>query len=308
MEKVLITGVAGFIGSKVAERFLAEGYSVIGVDDLSNGCLDNVPSGLDFIRGDLSDSSTIALLPCECSKVLHLAGQSSGEISFDDPVADLEKNTVSTLNLIRYSIQNRIERFVYASSMSVYGKVEDQPIAETNVCKPLSCYGIGKYAAESYLRIYDSKLPFVLLRMFNVYGPGQDMSNLRQGMVSIYLAQALHNGKIEVKGSIDRYRDFIYIDDVVETWFRAATNSSALGQTFNVGTGVRTTVGNLLEFVCELVPDSSYFIQGTTPGDQSGIYADVSGLMNCLGISSFVPLQVGLQRLFNWARNSKICL
>lgn len=302
MEKILVTGVAGFIGSYVASRFLQEGYSVVGVDDLSSGRRENIPSGLEFVQGDLALASTIARIPRDCRKVLHLAGQSSGEISFDDPVVDLEKNTVSTLNLIRYGIENCIERIVYASSMSVYGAVETAPINESHLCRPLSCYGIGKYASEEYLRVYQHVLPSVVLRMFNVYGPGQDLSNLRQGMVSIYLAQALANRQIEVKGSTDRFRDFIFIDDVVETWFRAATYPSALRQTLNVGTGIRTTVGVLLERVCAHVPGSIYYVQGATPGDQSGIYADVSRLNECLGIKSFTSIDDGLLKFVDWAR------
>jgi len=308
MEKILVTGVAGFIGSNVASRFLQEGYSVVGVDDLSGGHLDNIPEGIEFIKGDLALASTIAMLPSDCRKILHLAGQSSGEISFDDPVADLEKNTVSTLNLIRYGIENKIERLVYASSMSTYGAVPDEAISESHECRPLSCYGVSKHTSEGYLRVYQGMLPSVSLRMFNVYGPGQDLSNLRQGMVSIYLAQALANGQIEVKGSTDRFRDLIFIDDVVEAWFRASTYPSALGQTLNLGTGVKTTVGILLERVCELVPDSSYFVQGATPGDQSGIFADVTALKSCLGMNSFVPADIGLRKFFDWARKSKFYL
>ncbi|MDD5298977.1 MAG: NAD-dependent epimerase/dehydratase family protein [Gallionella sp.] len=304
MAKVLITGVAGFIGSHVAERFLKEGYQVVGVDDLSSGKITNIPGGVEFIQGDLALLATIARIPRDCRKILHLAGQSSGEISFDDPVADLEKNTVSTLNLIRYGIENRVERIVYASSMSVYGAVEDAPISESHYCQPLSCYGVGKYATEGYLRVYLNKLPFVVLRMFNVYGPGQDLSNLRQGMVSIYLAQALASGQIEVKGNVERFRDFVYIDDVVETWFRAATYSSALGKTLNVGTGVKTTVGELLEHICTLIPGSSYYVQGATPGDQSGIYADVTQLKKHLDLDGFTQMEVGLRVFLDWARKT----
>jgi UDP-glucose 4-epimerase len=301
MDKILVTGVAGFIGSNVASRFIQEGYSVVGVDDLSNGRLDNVPAGLEFIKGDLAQPSTIALIPTDCRKVLHLAGQSSGEISFDDPVSDLEKNTVTMLNLIRYGIENRVERLVYASSMSVYGQVDNQPIAESHACSPLSCYGVGKYAAEGYLRVYQNKLHSVSMRMFNVYGPGQDMHNLRQGMVSIYLAQALTKGSIKVKGSTDRFRDFIFIDDVVDAWFRAASYPSAIGQTLNIGTGIRTTVGTLLQQICDLVPGSNYFVQGITPGDQNGIFADPTNLKSCLDMNSFTPLKSGLKKFVDWA-------
>ncbi|MBU0543742.1 MAG: NAD-dependent epimerase/dehydratase family protein [Proteobacteria bacterium] len=309
MKKVLITGVAGFVGSHVARRFLEEKYQVIGIDDLSGGKSENVPSRVDFINGDLTQSETIALIPEGCETILHLAGQSSGEMSFDNPITDLQKNTVSTLNLIRYGIQNNSKRIVYASSMSVYGSVPDKPIDEHHDPKPLSCYGVGKLAAEGYLRIYQDQLPFVALRMFNVYGPGQDLSNLRQGMVSIYMAQALSEGHIEVKGSIERFRDFIYIDDVVEAWWRSATYPGISNRIINIGTGKRTTVHALLDKICAEIPGCDFFIQGATPGDQSGIYAYVGELNKMLGLSKFTELDTGLHLFVTWAReqiNGKI--
>ena len=302
--RVIITGVGGFIGAHVARRFLAEGFAVVGVDDLSSGSRANIPPGVDFIEADLAARTTLALLPRDCQAILHLAGQSSGEISFDDPVADLEKNTVSTLNLVRHGIDIRVPRLVYASSMSVYGSVPDAPVAETQPCAPLSCYGVGKFAAENYLRVYARQLPYVAMRMFNVYGPGQDLSNLRQGMVSIYLAQALRDGRIEVKGSVERFRDCIFVDDVVEAWFRATTRDAALGQTLNIGTGVRTSVRELLTRICELVPGSVYEVRGGTPGDQSGIYADNGALRRTLGMDRFTTLADGLSTFVKWARSA----
>lgn len=305
LEPVLISGVAGFIGSHVARRFCAEGHRVFGVDDLSGGNIRNVPAGIEFLQLDLTSAADVARLPRECRRILHLAGQSSGEISFDDPVADLHKNTVSTLNLIRYGLENQVERMIYASSMSVYGPAPDAPVEEIRCCAPLSCYGVGKLAAEGYLRVYGRRLPAVALRMFNVYGPGQDLRNLRQGMVSIYLAQALASASIEVKGSLERFRDFIYIDDVVEAWWRAASYSAAAGQTLNVGTGVRTTVATLLEAICALIPGATHFVHGSTPGDQSGIYADTRRLSQCLELTQFTPLAEGLKKFAAWARQDK---
>lgn len=301
--KVLITGVAGFIGSHVATRFLTEGYNVIGVDDLSSGKIENVPSGVEFIKSNLADKASVEKLPSGCSLILHLAGQSSGEISFDDPILDLQKNTVSTLNLIQYGIRNNSTRIVYASSMSVYGEVENKPISEGHHPKPLSCYGVGKLASEGYLKVFQNQLPFVALRMFNVYGPGQDLTNFRQGMVSIYLAQAINSGKIEVKGNLSRYRDFIFIEDVVETWFRSATYKSAENQIFNVGTGLKTTIGELLEIICKSVPGADFFVQGSTPGDQNGIFADNSKLKNIFGINNFKQLDEGISVFNEWANH-----
>ena len=300
MEKILITGVAGFIGSNISLRFLQEGYEVVGVDDLSSGNIENIPGSVTFIQGDLALQETIKDIPNDCKKILHLAGQSSGEISFDNPVIDLEKNIISTLNLIQYGAENSVERIVYASSMSVYGDVEDKPIAESSACKPLSCYGVGKLASEGYLKVYQQQLPYVSLRMYNVYGPGQDMSNLRQGMVSIYLAQALKSANILVKGSEDRFRDLIYIDDMVETWYRAATYSSALCQTLNVGTGIKTTVGELLKKICFQVKECDYYMEGNTPGDQLGIYADTTKLSKILDMNEFISVDDGLRMFIDW--------
>ncbi|MBI2960775.1 MAG: NAD-dependent epimerase/dehydratase family protein [Betaproteobacteria bacterium] len=300
--RILVTGVGGFIGSQLARRLLAERHEVIGVDDFSAGYRHNVPAGTELIEGDLARAATIAALPRNCALILHLAGQSSGEISFDDPVADLQKNVVTTLNLIRYGVENACQRLVYASSMSVYGDVRDVPVPESSECRPLSCYGVGKLAAEGYLRVYARKLPFVALRMFNVYGPGQDMQNLRQGMVSIFLAQALESGRVHVKGSLERYRDFVYIDDVVEGWCRAALAPAAANQMLNLGTGARTTVAQLLERMRDHVPDMTWFVEGATPGDQAGIYADTAHLGNVLGLTRFTALDAGMKRFVQWAR------
>jgi UDP-glucose 4-epimerase len=302
MNKVLITGVAGFIGSHIANRFISEGYEVVGVDDLSGGKEENIPAGIQFIKGDLAKIATISQLPDHCDLILHLAGQSSGEISFDDPVADLEKNAVSTLNLIHYGIRNKSSKLVYASSMSVYGSVPDLPIKESCHPIPLSCYGVGKLAAEGYLNVYKNQLPYVALRMFNVYGPGQDLNNMRQGMVSIFLAQALGSGKILVKGSTERFRDFIYIDDVVEAWFKAATNPSIRNLILNLGTGKRTSISYLLSEICNSVPGSEYFVEGSTPGDQNGIFPDVMQLKELLNINEFTELKLGIQLFVEWAR------
>jgi UDP-glucose 4-epimerase len=301
---VVVTGVAGFIGSRVAARMAAEGFEIVGVDDLSSGKQSNVPSSIDFIQGNLADTQTISKLPKAAEFVLHLAGQSSGEMSFDDPVADLEKNTISTLNLIRYGTGANISKLVYASSMSVYGNMPDAPIGEEEHVAPLSCYGVGKLAAENYLNVFAKQLSSVSLRMFNVYGPGQDMTNLRQGMVSIYLAQALTNKHIVVKGSLERFRDFIYIDDVVEAWFRTTTFVGVGGNTINIGTGVRTTVAQVLEAVKANVVGTTVEVTDPTPGDQNGIFADTTRMRALLGMSDFVQLADGVQRFTDFAKTA----
>ena len=190
-KKILITGVAGFIGSALAKKFINEGYSVLGIDNLSTGILQRIPKEVDFIKFDLSKSGFEKKIDKDIKYVLHLSGQSSGEISFENPIDDLKKNTCSTLNLINFFKNLHLKKFLYASSMSVYGDQTKQPVKETFYLKPNSCYAVGKIASEQYLDIYKKKIPYINMRMFNVYGPGQNMANLKQGMLSIYLAQAL---------------------------------------------------------------------------------------------------------------------
>ena len=294
--KILITGVAGFIGSKVAESFIKKGHEVTGVDDLSQGNINNIPKTISFINYDLSDPKILNKLPKNCDYILHLAGQSSSEISFDNPVDDLKKNSISTLNLIKYGISKKVKKFLFASSMSIYGNVPDRPISERFTPSPISCYGLSKLTSESYLEIFKNKLPYINLRMFNVYGPGQDLNNLRQGMVSIFLAQAITKGKVHVKGSLNRFRDFIYIDDVVDSWYTLTFNGIK-NMSINVGTGNKTSVKTLLDTIKKHIPNMEYFSKGSTPGDQKGIFADNTLLIKNTDKNNFISINDGI-RLF----------
>ena len=301
----LVTGAAGFIGSTIAGRLLRDGHRVWTIDNLSTGRIENLPPGIEFIRGGCQDPESIAQLQAtRFDAILHIAGQSSGEISFDDPVYDLRTNTESTLRLIDYALASGCRRFIYASSMSVYGAVPDEPIAESHAAVPLSFYGVGKLASEHYLRIYQTKgLVPTALRFFNVYGPHQNLENLRQGMVSIYLAQMLYKDEVVVMGDGDRFRDFIYIDDVVDCAVGAIDDPRAHGQIFNVGTGVRTTVSTLLSKLRDIGDlHTPVVFRGGTPGDQRGIYADVDHAQKTAGFRSKTSLDDGLREMIRWAR------
>ncbi len=297
-KKILITGVAGFIGSHVAKKFIDEKYEVFGIDDLSTGYKKNVPKGVKFIKADLSSKQTYKSLPKSCDYILHLAGQSSGEISFSNPISDLEKNTVSTIRLIKYGIKSKTKKFLFASSMSVYGKLKKNKFKETDGCYPLSCYGASKLSSEKYLEIFKEKLPYVSLRMFSVYGPGQDMKNLKQGMISIYLAQAMKNKKVIVKGSLNRERDFIYIDDVVECWFRAVLNKQCKNITINIGTGKSVKVKKLLNLIKKIL-DVKVKLAGPTFGDQDKVCSNNYLMKTKLKIKKFTSLNTGLKYFIN---------
>ena len=196
----LVTGSAGFIGSAV-KQIMSEGTCVT-IDNLSTGLRDNIPIGCRFIHGNIYDETVLKQLDDEhFDAIIHMAGQSSGEVSFDDPVYDLQTNTQSTIMLLKYALRTGCKKFIYASSMSVYGDHNPPLVDEITATVPKSFYAVGKLASENYMRIYSSYgIACTALRFFNVYGIGQNMANLRQGMASIFLAQAIKNRHILVRG------------------------------------------------------------------------------------------------------------
>ena len=129
-KKILITGVAGFLGSASAKKLIELNYEVHGIDNLSSGKIENIPKGIIFSKIDISKEKKFNFLPNDIDCSMHVAGQSSGEISFENPISDLQKNTIATLNLISFANNTKVDKFIYASSMSVYGDVKDEPISE----------------------------------------------------------------------------------------------------------------------------------------------------------------------------------
>jgi UDP-glucose 4-epimerase len=307
MHTYLVTGAAGFIGSKLAEFLVSKGNKVVTIDNLSTGFISNIPAGVIFITGNCQDIETIRKLDeYQFDAVFHIAGQSSGEVSFEDPVYDLQTNAQSTLLLLKYCLQSGCKKFIYASTMSVYGDQDELPVNELAYPQPKSLYGVGKLASEQYLRIYAQfGIATSAIRLFNVYGPGQNLENMKQGMVSIFMAQALENGHIHVKGAPDRFRDFIYIDDVVNA-FVAVKNHIEVGTytCFNVCSSVKTTVGNIIEKLNELFEGKlTAVFEGSTPGDQFGIYGTYDCLHDATGWTPETGLDVGLANMYGWCKN-----
>jgi len=308
-KNILVTGGAGFIGSCLTSRLIDEGYNVVVIDNLSTGFESNIPQQAEFLKLDISKEDFINKLPrIRFDYIFHLAAQSSGEISFEDPAYDVKTNVMGTLLLLNWAMERRVKRFIYTSSMSIYGDDQDLPVKETALPRPLSFYGVGKLASEKYIDIFIKKgLPVTILRLFNVYGPGQNMENLKQGMVSIYMAYIAKDEPILVKGSRDRFRDFIYIDDVVDAFVRAAFSEKAANKTFNVGTGKQIFVWQLLDEITKAfgykVGDYPIQFKGNTPGDQIGIYAGVSEIKKCLSWEPKVGLSDGIMRMVKWLKS-----
>lgn len=306
MKTFLVTGAAGFIGGAVAQKLIKEGHKVITIDNLSTGFKSNIPNGVEFYEGNCQDYSVIKQLEkYSLDGIFHIAGQSSGEISFDDPVYDLQTNAQSTLLLLKLALKTGCKKFVYASTMSVYGDKPNEPVKEETILKPKSFYGVGKVASEHYLRIYEQYgIQSTALRLFNIYGPGQNMENLRQGMVSIFVAQAIDNKHIHVKGSGKRFRDFVFIDDVVDAFLFAYNRGGIEFQEINISTGIKTTIEELIEEIKKNLPfNVTVKYEGSTPGDQFGIVGDNSKAKDNLNWVPEYSLSKGLLIMIKWALN-----
>ena len=300
----LVTGGAGFIGSAISRQLLKEGHYVIIIDNLSAGYKENIPKEAEFFEVNCQDIDIYTSIPQrKYEAIYHIAGQSSGEISFDDPVYDLQTNTQSTLLLLKFAQKTGCKRLLYASSMSVYGDQPDEATNEEAFCFPKSFYGVGKLASEHYLRIFQQYgIESTALRLFNVYGPGQNMKNLRQGMVSIFLAQALKTKKVIVKGSPDRFRDFVYIEDVVNAFIKCEKEQKSFGKIYNVASSRKTTIRQLLEKMISKLPfEATIEYRGNTPGDQFGIYANIQLIREDIGWKPNYSLEKGIDEMIKWA-------
>lgn len=307
-KRILITGGAGFIGSHLARRCIADGYNVTIIDHMTTGFASNIPDGAEVIRADIADPETYNHLPEQgFDVVMHLAAQSSGEVSQENPDLDLRVNTLATLMLLKWSVKHHVKRFLYASSMAVYGNPVRLPVSETDTCLPLSFYGISKIASEHYIRHYaEEGLDTTIFRMFSVYGPGQNMDNLKQGMVSIFLAYLFRNEEVLVKGDKNRFRDYIYIDDVVDAWCSSIDNPLSFKKTYNLATGKKTHVCELVDSEIRLFgrDPATYPVRyrGSTPADQFGLFADITAIQRDLGWSPKVSLDDGLKTMIAWVK------
>lgn len=309
MSNYLITGGAGFIGSSLAKRLLQEGHTVHVVDDFSTGFEWNIPQGAHVHRVDLCEADRLREIQSGViDAVFHFAAQSSGEASFDNPARDILVNYSSTYHMLRWAEEHGVPRFIFASSMSVYGEVADgeTAVAENRPCEPASYYGCNKLASEKMIRIFarQSRLKATILRFFNVYGPGQNMNNLKQGMVSIYFSYLMKDEPVTVKGPLDRFRDFVYIDDLIDAVVRCIDHPEASNATFNVGTGRKTTVAELLEALLAAYSKTPWdrwvISSGHTKGDIKGCYADVSRIKKAIGWEPRIPLMEGISRMKKW--------
>jgi len=248
MKKYLITGGCGFIGLALAKK-LAKESNFVDILDLPKK-IKKIKLSSKFIKlipGDVSKKQTFKKIKKRYDCVYHLAAQTSTRLSEINPHYDISTNVVGTLNLSNWAKIFKPRRIVFTSSMAVYGKVANK-VKENSFCRPTSIYGQSKLFSEKILeRLKLSGFNVNIYRLFNVYGPGQDLKNLNQGMFSIYLAQAIKLNKIKITGSLQRYRDFIFISDVVDALTKSPKNKK--DWIFNVGSGKKTKVKKVIKLI-----------------------------------------------------------
>lgn len=309
MSRYVVTGGAGFIGSAIARRLIAEGHDVVIFDNLKTGLKKNLPEQAAFHHVDLGRMGDLERIKIEdVAAILHLGAQSSGEISHDDPDYDLASNAAGTRNMLEWGHRQGVRRFLNASSMGVYGQVPaDQcPVCEDRFLSPSSYYGISKLAGEKFCELFQAKgLETTSFRMFNVYGPGQNMDNMKQGMVSIYLAYLLKSEPIIVKGSLERFRDFVFIDDVVAAWVAAIHHPQAVNKVWNLATGKKTFVRDIVTVLVDIgkkrgLNTSVQVADAGTPGDQHGIYANCDAIAQAIGWRAKTSIHDGLSAMLNY--------
>ena len=309
---VLVTGGAGFIGSHLCDALVARGDAVTALDDLSTGAASNVPDGVELVHADVADEDALAraFAGRALDAVLHVAGQASIATSFADPGRDLRVNVVGTLSVIERCVAAGVPRFVYASSMTVYGEPEVVPTPEDALCRPVSYYGITKYAAERYVQVAgartDVSLSVTSLRMFNVYGERQSLSNPYQGVLAIFIGNLLRGEPITIHSDGSQTRDFVYVADAVDAWLRILDTPETDGAVYNVGSGRETTIWELAAAVLEAFGESpeSWEMRSAPAqeGDLRRTAADVTALQGATGWKRQTPLNEGMARTIEWAR------
>jgi UDP-glucose 4-epimerase len=295
---ILVTGGAGFIGSHMAKRHLDDGHRVVVVDDLSAGRREKVPEKARFVQADIADADLEPLLREEKIEfVSHHAAQIDLRHSVSDPLHDARANILGSLNLLEACRRADTRRILFSSTGgALYGEPEGgRPAREDHPTNPVSPYGCAKLSIEKYLHYYSVIHGFQtqVLRYANVYGPGQNGTG-EAGVVAIFAEAILHGRKPKIRGDGGQTRDYIYVGDLVEAAARAA--STGRGGTWNLGTGVETSVNRLFELIAHELDYREQPEHVALPqGEQRRSVLDGSAALRDFDLPPYTPLEEGLK-------------
>ena len=294
----LVTGGAGFLGAALSNRLARQGHNVRVIDDLSAGDPTRLIADVHFTRGDIHDRPTLWTLLQDVDCVFHLAAKVSVPESILFPRDYNKANVSGTVTLLEAMRDAHINRLVFTSSGAVYGTQALPGIKEDAIPQPDSPYAVSKLSAEYYVRTIGTLagIETVCLRIFNAYGPGQRITASNPPIIPNFLKQALNNGTLVIHGDGNQTRDYVYVDDVVNAMVSAATAIEANQKIINIGSGVETSVRELVNRVVTLTntkPEEVY--NPLLSGGISRISADISLASKLLSYTPLIPLDMGLR-------------
>jgi nucleoside-diphosphate-sugar epimerase len=307
--RALVTGGAGFIGSHLARRLLADGHEVRVIDNFSTGSRANlaaIEDSIELVEGDMQSYERAHNAVGGCEVVFHEAALPSVPRSIQDPLTSNAVNVIGTLNLLLASRDSGVRRVVFASSSSIYGSDLTLPKQEDRAPQPIAPYAVAKLASEGYCRSFSQVygLETVALRYFNVFGPGQDPLSQYAAVIPRFITALLRGEAPTVHGDGEQSRDFTFIDNVVDANLLAADASGVSGQTFNIACGDRISLNRLLEDLRAIIGTEieANYVEAR-PGDVKHSLADISKAEEMLGYRPAIGFSDGLERTVAYLRD-----
>ena len=275
---VVITGVAGFIGSNLAERLISDkNYEVIGIDNLSYGLMEQIPNGVAFHKLDIRDKSIYPIFK-GVDYVFHFAAKNCISDCQLNPVETADINVHGTVNVFEAARQNSVKKVIYAESSALYEGSKLLPTPESDV-KPLSFYAVSKFGsmlfADAYFRFYN--MQFTALRYFCVYGPRQDYRRSIPPVFSAFIIKLLKNEQPIIYGSGEKRRDFIYVDDINDFHIKCMMDERTTGKVFNLGSGMNYSVNEIFDLIRSLLKsETKPKYERDLPGEAEANLADIT--------------------------------
>jgi len=309
MAQYLVTGGAGFIGSHLCRRLLADGHAVRVIDDLSSGQRDNLADIIDEVElvvGDLRDEALLDKVLRGVDYALHHAAVASVQTSVERPLFEQEVNAVGTLRFFEAARRAGVGRVVFAASAAAYGNNPTVPKREQMIPEPESPYAISKVMGEYYARVYSQLygLQVVCLRYFNVFGPRQDPSSPYSGVISIFAERMLKGEAPVIFGDGGQSRDFVYVDNIVEANMRACTAPEAAGRVYNIGCERSVSILELVTALNEILGTAlDPVFNPARQGDVRVSLADIAQARTQLGYEPIVHFAEGLQQTIAWMKS-----
>ena len=311
MNRYIVTGGAGFIGSALVRALLAEGCSVHVIDNLSTGNSRNLEEIADRItlhNLDICDYDRLAPVVSGAHRVFHLAAIPSVPKSIDNPVPSHASNIDGSFNVFRAAAEGKAGRVIYAASSSAYGDTEVLPKTESMAPRPKSPYAVQKLLGEYYASVFSDcfQLETVALRFFNVFGPRQDPTSPYSGVLSIFMTCLLERRSPTIFGDGEQSRDFTYVEDVVGLLLKASEAKGVSGKTFNAGNGGRYTLNETWRLLQKIEGvDLPVRYGPARTGDVRDSQADTAAAIRELGHAPKFSFEQGLRLTLDWYRQQK---